>query len=73
MKKYGVLDRTIFSFHKSTKRQRAAVKFCELWLNIKFIGNIESSNAVSEFLSEYLDVAKQFATELSCEYSVYGH
>lgn len=73
----GRFDWTIFSFHKcdkvSTKRQKAAVKFCEFWLNIKFTGNIESSNAVSEFLNEYLTVAKQFATELSCEYSTYGH
>ena len=38
----------------TTKRQRAAVHFCEQWLNITFEGNIEDKYQVSIFLGEYL-------------------
>ena len=56
---------------KSTKRQQAAVRYCELWLDIKFNGDIESFNNCSYFLSVYLELAKQTKMELSCEYEAY--
>ena len=56
---------------KSTEKQQSAVKFCEEMLNVDFEGNIEDFYDVSEFLSEYLDDAKQLYEELSCEYEAY--
>lgn len=55
----------------TTPRQKAAVHFCEQWLNITFEGDINNFNEVSEFLSEYLDDAKTTALEISCEYEAY--
>jgi len=52
----------------STPKQKAAVRFCEEVLNIEFEGNIESKQECSQFLTEYLDLAKQFYMELKCEY-----
>lgn len=52
----------------STPKQKAAVHFCEEILGIEFEGNIESKQECSQFLTEYLDLAKQFYTELKCEY-----
>ena len=46
----------------TTKRQRAAVHFCEQWLNITFEGNIEDKYQVSIFLGEYLQDAKNLYT-----------
>ena len=42
----------------TTKRQKAAVHFCEEWLNISFEGDINNFNQVSNFLSIHLDYAK---------------
>ena len=42
----------------TTKRQRAAVRYCENMLNIKFNGDINNFNQVSLFLDEYLECAK---------------
>lgn len=56
---------------KSTDRQKAAVHFCESWLSIKFEGNINDFYEVSDFLSEYLELAKDQYTEVKCEYEAY--
>ena len=42
----------------TTKRQKAAVNFCEEWLDISFEGDINDFNQVSNFLSIHLDHAK---------------
>ena len=55
----------------STERQRAAVHFCEQWLNITFEGNINDRWQVSVFLGEYLQEAKDLYDELRCEYEAY--
>ena len=55
----------------TTNRQRAAVHFCEQWLNITFEGNIEDKYQVSAFLEEYLQDAKDLYDELRCEYEAY--
>ena len=55
----------------TTKRQRAAVHFCEQWLNITFEGNIEDKYQVSIFLGEYLQDAKNLYNEVRCEYESY--
>lgn len=55
----------------TTNRQRAAVHFCEQWLNITFEGNIEDKYQVSAFLEEYLQDAKDLYDELRCEYETY--
>lgn len=56
---------------KSTSKQKAAVKYCEGWLNIEFEGNIDSYNDCHYFLMSYLEDAKQLAMELSCEFEAY--
>ena len=56
---------------KSTERQRAAVHFCEQWLNVTFEGDIENRYEVSAFLSEYLQEAKNLYEEIACEYEAY--
>lgn len=55
----------------STDRQKAAVHFCEQWLDVTFEGNIEDSYSVSYFLSIYLNDAKSLYNELRCEYEAY--
>lgn len=57
---------------QSTERQKAAVKFVEEWLDITFTGNINNFYEVSDFLSEYLDEAKQMYDEIYCEYTSYA-
>lgn len=42
----------------TTKRQRAAVRYCENMLDIKFNGDINNFNQVSSFLNQYLEEAK---------------
>lgn len=54
--------------NRSTIRQVAAVHFCEYILNISFKGNINSKQECSQFLSIYLEQAKQMYIELKCEY-----
>ena len=56
---------------QSTARQKSAVKFIEEWLNITFTGNINDFYEVSDFLSEYLDEAKQMYDEVYNEYTSY--
>ena len=55
----------------TTDRQKAAVHFCEQWLNITFEGNINDFQQVSYFLSIYLDEAKRLYDEVRCEYESY--
>ena len=55
----------------TTNRQRAAVHFCEQWLNVTFEGNINDFQQVSYFLSIYLDEAKSLYDEVRCEYESY--
>ena len=56
---------------QSTARQKGAVKFVEEWLNITFTGNINDFYEVSDFLSEYLDEAKQMYDKVYNEYTSY--
>ena len=55
----------------TTDRQKAAVQFCEQWLDVTFEGNIEDKYQVSIFLSEYLQEAKDLYNEIRCEYETY--
>lgn len=55
----------------TTNRQKAAVHFCEQWLDITFNGDIEDRYQVSIFLGEYLQEAKDLYNELRCEYEAY--
>lgn len=55
----------------ATNKQKAAVHFCEQWLNVAFEGNIENKYQVSIFLGEYLQEAKDLYNELRCEYEAY--
>lgn len=70
----GRLDWRIVKYtpadYKSTPKQRSAVKWCEHILGIKFKGNINSGLSCSNFLYDYLNLAKQTYTELKCEYEV---
>ena len=56
---------------ESTPKQRSALTFCEDVLGIQFEGNRYDFYDVSDFLSEYLEEAKQVARELTCSYSSY--
>ena len=56
---------------QSTPKQKGAVKFVEEWLNITFTGNINDFYEVSDFLSEYLEEAKQMYDEVYNEYTSY--
>jgi hypothetical protein len=55
----------------TTPKQKAEVSFCEKMLDIEFTGNIEDKFQVLEFLSEYLQEAKDLYDELVCEYEAY--
>lgn len=55
----------------TTNKQKAAVHFCEQWLNVTFEGDINNFQQVSYFLSIYLDDAKQLYDEIACEYESY--
>ena len=58
-------------WRESTPKQRGALTFCECVLGIQFEGNRYDFYDVSDFLSEYLEEAKQVARELTCSYSSY--
>lgn len=51
--------------------KKAAVHFCEKWLNVTFNGDINNFQQVSNFLSEYLEEAKLTYEEIACEYESY--
>ena len=55
----------------TTDKQKAAVHFCEQWLNVTFNGDINNSQQVRYFLSIYLDDAKQIYDEIRCRYESY--
>ena len=55
----------------TTNKQKAAIQFCEQWLDVTFEGNIEDKYQVSNFLSEYLQEAKDLYNEIRCEYEAY--
>ena len=55
----------------TTDKQKAAVHFCEQWLNITFEGDIEDKYQVSTFLEEYLQEAKDLYNEIKYEYEAY--
>ena len=55
----------------TTNKQKAAVHFCEQWLNIVFEGDIEDKYQVSTFLEEYLQEAKDIYNEIKYEYKAY--
>ena len=55
----------------TTNKQKAAVHFCEQWLDVTFNGDINNFKQVSYFLSTYLDDAKQLYDEIKCEYESY--
>lgn len=55
----------------TTNKQKAAVRFCEQWLDVTFNGDINNFQQVSYFLSAYLDDAKQLYEEVKCEYESY--
>ena len=56
---------------KPTARQISAVHFCEKWLYITYEGDINNRHQVSQFLSKYLEDAKQLYYEVACEYEAY--
>lgn len=66
------LDWKIVSYHKadykSTARQQSAVRWVSYIFGIRFTGNINSGLSCSEFLSQYLEQAKQFYTEIKADY-----
>ena len=66
------LDWKIVSYHKadykSTAKQQSAVRWTSYILGIRFTRNINSGLSCSEFLSQYLEQAKQFYTELKSDY-----
>lgn len=64
-------DLMMIKKYMTTKRQKAAVHFCEQWLKIKFTGDINNYQQVSNFLSKYLSEAKYLYLEVSCEYESY--
>ena len=68
----GRPDWRIAQYHKadyrSTDKQRNVIRFCEYILGIKFTGKINSGLSCSEFLSQYLEQAKQFYSEIKCKY-----
>lgn len=58
----------------TTNRQKAAVRFCETWLEISFIGDINNFREVSKFLFEHLDNAKAICEDsISSYYSNFDY
>ena len=55
----------------TSDKQKAAVHFCEKWLDVTFNGDINNFNQVSAFLSKYLEEAKSYYREIECEYEAY--
>ena len=55
----------------TTDRQKAAVHFCEQWLDVTFEGDINNGYQVSYFLSIYFEDAKQLYNERKCDYEAY--
>lgn len=53
---------------KTTARQRAAVEFVEEWCQITFLGDLDDFYEVSDFLGEYLAIAKDIAEDAAAAY-----
>lgn len=68
----GRLDWCIVSYHhadyRSSQKQQSTVRWTAHILGIKFTGNINSGLSCSEFLSQYLEQAKQFYSEIKSGY-----
>ena len=58
----------IISRRKSTERQKAAVEFIEMWCGVEFQGNIDDFYEVSDFIADYLVVAKEIADDARASY-----
>lgn len=56
---------------QSTRKQQAAVEYCEVWLQIDFTGDRQSFEDCHEFLKSFLKDAKDRERELYCEYRAY--
>lgn len=56
---------------KSTKKQKNTVHFIESWCDITFEGNINDFFEVSDFISDYLDIAKEVALDAITSYTSY--
>lgn len=52
----------------TTKRQKAAVRFCEETLHVSFEGDINDRKQVSNFLDMYLEDAKFLLAEAQESY-----
>lgn len=61
----------VFNNMESTRKQQAAVRFCECVLDISFDGNIKDFNDCNIFLGIYLNDAKMLYEEIKCEYETY--
>lgn len=65
-------DWKIVSYHKAdykpTLRQQSVIRWTSYILGIRFTGNINSGLSCSEFLSQYLEQAKQFYSEIKADY-----
>lgn len=52
----------------TTEKQKRAVRFCELWLEIEYKGDIEDFDSVSSFLYDHLDIAKSISEDATASY-----
>lgn len=55
----------------TTNRQKAAVRFCEQYLDVTFKGDINDFHQISKFLSIYLNTAKRVYNDITMEYQSY--
>lgn len=49
----------------TTDKQKRAVRYCEKWMHVTFVGDIDNYRDVSSFLSEYLQSANEREEEAS--------
>ena len=65
-------DWKIISYYKAdykpTAKQQSAVRWVSYMLGIRFTGDINSGLSCSEFLSQYLELAKQHYLELKADF-----
>lgn len=64
---WTIVDRDS-GFKASTKKQIAAIHFCEEVFNQKFEGDINNFYEVSKYLSENLDIAKDIMQDAIAGY-----
>lgn len=65
---WKILPYRIRQDYISTPKQRSAVKWVEMILNIPFEGKLTSGADCTDYLSDYLEDAKQFFKEIKDEY-----